>query len=177
MSVVRTGFREPAATTPVELEVVDEERLGVVERGEHARHLVGDQSDLLGRGPLSRQARRPDLEDAPRLEHLVAREAVERRQKAERPVPQLRRPVGDVGARALPGLDDAHRLEGPEPGPERGPADLDLQGEVPLGREPVPGMEAPVLDEAADVLHDFCAHGPFDLRSFSCGLTFCHITL
>ena len=77
-----------------------------------ARHLVAG-------GVLRGQAGRPHLQHPSGLEHLVAREAVQGGQEAERRLAQARRTVGDERARALARADHAHGLEGAQAGAAR----------------------------------------------------------
>ena len=135
----------------MEVDVVDEEQLRVVHRREQARDFLGERRELLGRGALGREAGRADFEDAPRLVHLLAREAVQRGQKAERLGAERRRAVGNVGARAVPRLHDAHRRQRAQAGAHRRPADADLRRQVALGRQAIAGPQRAALDQCADV--------------------------
>jgi hypothetical protein len=152
MSVVSTGLPDPGRHRPVELDVVAEVRLGVVERGEHARHLLGHDRQLLGRRAHRRQAAAADLQHQPRLEHLVAGEAVQRGQEAQRAVLESRRPVGHERAGALARDHHAHGAELLQAGAQRRPADADLDRQVPLRRQAVALAQLAALDQAAHVL-------------------------
>ena len=103
------GLPDACRHRAVEPDVVDQERLRVVERREHARDFLGDGRDLLVGGTLGRERRHADFERAARLEHLVAREAVQRRQKTQRLAAERRGTVGDEGAGAVPRLQHADR--------------------------------------------------------------------
>ena len=115
---------------------------------------LGERGDLLGGGALGREPGGADLEDAARLVHLVAREAVERGEETQRIGVERRRAVGNVGARAVPRSHDAHGRERPQPGANRRPADANLRGEIAFGRQAIAGLERAALDELADVGHD-----------------------
>ena len=84
----------------MEVDVVHQEHARILERGEQAGDLVGQRRELIGRRAFGRETGRADLEDAARLVHLLAREAVQRRLEAERFGAERRRAVGDVGARS-----------------------------------------------------------------------------
>ena len=138
----------------VERDVVDEEGERLVERGEHPGHLLGDGREVLAGGALGGEAHGADLQHAARLEHLFLGEPVQRRHEAERPGRQRRRPVGDERAGAVARLHDAHRRQRLQPGPDRRTADADLDGELALGRQAIPGPELALLDERPDVRDD-----------------------
>ena len=95
----------------VEADVVDQEGLRIVERGKHAGDLLRDGGDLLVVRTFGGKTRHPHFERTPRLEHLVAREAVERGEKTQRLAAERRRAIGDEGAGAVPGLKDADRCK------------------------------------------------------------------
>ena len=150
-----------------------QERLRVVERREHAGDLFRDGGDVLVVRPLGGKTRDADLERAPRLEHLVAREAVKRGEETQRLAAERRRAVGDEGAGAMPGLEDANRGERTQTGANAWPADTQLDGQLALGGQTIAGAQFAPLDQAAHMLHhDFCGdavggfHGsrPFDVR-------------
>ena len=90
---------------------------------------------------LRGQAGGADFEHPAGLEHLVAREAVQGGQEAERARAEPRRAAGDEGARALPRLGDAHGRQRVQPGAHRGTADAELLGQVPLRGQTVAGAE------------------------------------
>jgi hypothetical protein len=54
-------------------------------------------------------------------------------------------------------FEDAHGGEEADAGAEAGTADLELAGEVALGRETVAGMDLSPADERADMFYDL--HG------------------
>ena len=56
----------------------------ILHRREHAGDFLGQRRDLIRGRALGGQAGRADFEDAPRLVHLFAGEAVERGEKAQR---------------------------------------------------------------------------------------------
>jgi len=144
----------------MEGDVVDEEGERLVERGEHPRHLLGDGREVLAGGPLGGQAHGTDLQHAARLEHLFLGEAVQRRHEAERAGRQRRRPVGDEGAGAVPRLHHAHRRQRLQPGPHRGTAHADLDGQLALRRQPVARPQLAPLDEGPDVRDDVLGRDP-----------------
>ena len=55
----------------VEVDVVHEEHLPIVERGEQAGDFVGERRELIGRGALGGEAGGADLENPPRLVDVV----------------------------------------------------------------------------------------------------------
>ena len=95
-----------------------------------------------------------DLQHPPRLEHLLAGEAVERRHEAERPGREGRRPVGDERAGAVAGLHHAHRRQRLQPGPHRRTADADLHRQLALGRQAIARAQLALLDERPHVGDD-----------------------
>ena len=135
-----------------------QEGLRVLEGGEHPRDLLRHGGQVVAGGALGGEARRRHLQHAPRVEHVVAREPVQRGHQAEGTGGELRRARGDEAARAVAGLDDAHRGQGAQAGADRRPAHLDLARELALGRQPVPGLELPGLDQLLDV-HDDALRG------------------
>ena len=138
----------------MEVDVVNEEDLRVLHRREQARDFFGQRRDLLRRRPLGREAGGADFEDAAGLVHLVAGEAVQRREEAQGVGIERRRTIRDVGARAVPRPDDAHRRQRAQPGADRRPADADLEREIALGGQPIAGLQRAALDQLADVRHD-----------------------
>ena len=74
--------------------------------------------------------------------------------RLQRPAVELRGAVGDIGARSVPGLHDAHGRQRPEPGTHAGPADADPLRQLPLGRKPVARFQLAPFDLAADVRND-----------------------
>ena len=139
---------------PMEVDVVHEEAVSIGQRREHSPHLDADGLDLRRRGPLGGQARGADLEDAPRLVHLLAREPVQRGEKAQRLAAERRRPVGNIRAGPAPRLDDADGRQGFEPGTHGRPAHADVHGQLALGRQPIAGTQRAALDPRANVAHD-----------------------
>ena len=129
-------------------------RCGSLHRRKQARDFFGERRELLGRRALGRQTGGADFEDAPRLVHLFAREPVQRREKAERLAAERRRAFGDVGARSVARLDDAHRRERAQAGAHGRTAHADLEREVALGRQTIAGPERSALDEPAHVRDD-----------------------
>ena len=111
----------------VKADVVAQEVLRVVEGREHARHLLGDRGDLFTRRSRRTQGRDADLDHPPRLEHLVAREAVQRREEAERLGFECWRTIGDERPGAVTGLDDAHRRQRAQADAHGRAADAGLQ--------------------------------------------------
>ncbi|OLB61959.1 MAG: hypothetical protein AUI11_07465 [Acidobacteria bacterium 13_2_20CM_2_66_4] len=145
----------------MEIDIVDEEPLRLLHHREQARDFVGHRRELFGRRALGGEAGGADLEHAARLVHVLAREAVKRREEAQRLGRERGRPVRDVGARSLPRSHDAHRGEGVESGADRRPADANLHGEVALGGQPVAGAQRAAVDEAAHV-REHLFRAPFE---------------
>jgi hypothetical protein len=133
----------------MKVDVVEEEELGIVAVGEHARDLFGERREVLGRRALRGEGRRLHLEDPPRLVHLVTREAVQRGEKAQRLGSERGRAVGDVGPRAVPRPHDPHRRERVQSRADRGTADADLRRKLALAGQPVARPEPPAHDEIA----------------------------
>ncbi len=134
-------------------DVVHEEGLRVVEIGEHAGDLFGHRREAVGETALRRQAGCPHLEDLARFEDLVAREAVQCGEKAERTGAEPRRTAGDERPGALARFGHAHGGEGMETRTNRRPAHAQLLGQLPLGHEAVAGTELFPLDQQGDVPH------------------------
>ena len=154
MIAATIGFSGPGRHRAVEAEVVAQEDLRLVERREHPGDLVRHPGQVLARGPLGGEAGGPDLEHPARLVHLVEREAVESGQELERRPPELRRPLHDERAGPATRRDDAHRLQGAEPGPQGRTAQAHREGELPLGGQAVAGAEAAGFDLPPNVLDD-----------------------
>ena len=68
----------------MEVDVVHQEHSRILQRREQAGDLVCQRRGLLRCRALRREASRSDLEDSPCLVHLVAGEAVQRRQETQR---------------------------------------------------------------------------------------------
>jgi hypothetical protein len=134
--------------------IVHEEAERILHGREQARDLLRQRRQLIGRRPLGRQARGADLENPARFVHLLAGEAVQRGEEAQRLAAERRRPVGDVRPRSVARLNDAHRGERAKPGPHRRPAHADTGGKIALGRQAVARPERAALDQRADVRHD-----------------------
>ena len=175
MIAATIGLPDPAATARWKPEVVTQEGLRVVERREHPRELVRHGRELLAGRPLGGEPGRADLEHAPRLVHLVEREAVKGGEELERRLAELRRTLDDEGARAAARGDDAHRLQRPQAGAQRRPADAHPLRQLALGREAVAGAQAAGLDLAPDVLDDLGSGGGLAVASRS-GPTFQRLT-
>ena len=125
----------------MELDVVQQERLGVVEHREHARHLVRDRGQVgVGRA-VGGETGDADLERPPRFEHLAAGEPMERREKTERLAVEHRRAVGDEGAGAMSNHDDALGRERLQPGADAGAADADGADQLAFGRQSLAALE------------------------------------
>ena len=103
-----------------------------------------------------------DLEDAARLEHLVAREAVQRGEEAERLAAEHRRSATDERAGAVARLDDAHGRQRAQARPDAGTADPDPQGQFALGRQAIARAQFAALDELADVTDDKLGGNPLE---------------
>ena len=143
---------DAVADRAMEPDVVQQKRLRVVERREHAGDFIGDGGQVgVGRA-IGGEAGDADFERAPRLEHLAPREPVERREKTERLAVEHGRPVGDERAGAVTDDDDAFGGERLQPGADAGAADADGADELALGRQPLAAAEVPAHDEAAHVL-------------------------
>ena len=138
----------------MEVDVVHEKHLTVGQRREQARDFVGKRGEMLRRRTLGGEARGADLENAARLEDIVAGELVERGEKTQSFDAERWRSVGDVSARAAPRADDAEGGERPQTRAHRRPADADVVGEVALRRQASAGLQAAVIDEVADVGDD-----------------------
>ena len=149
----------PRGHRAVEAQVVAEEGLGLLERREQPRDLVRHRGPLLAGRARGRQGGRADLEQPPRLVHLVEREAVQRRQELERRPPEPGRAPYDERPGASARGDDAHRLQGSQAGAQRGAADAQLERKLSLGRQAVPGAEPAGLDLAPHVLDHLGADG------------------
>src|SRR5690606_8147302 len=119
----------------------------------HPRDLFGDAGELVARGALGSQAGHANLEDAPRLEHLVAGESVQRRQEAQWLAAERGRAATDERARAMTRLHHAHGRQRAQPRPHAGAAHPDLLRELPLRWKASSGAEVAPLDELADVTH------------------------
>lgn len=52
------------------------------------------------------------------------------------------------------GFDKTHDLEEAEGFPDGGPADSELEGEVPFRRQAVPGLEVALIDEIDELADD-----------------------
>ena len=139
---------------PVEVDVVHEKAVRIGQRREHPPHLHPDGLDLCRRGPLGGEARGADLEDAPRLVHLLARKPVQRGEKAQRFAAERRRTVRNIRARPAPRLDDANRRQGLEPGTDGRAAHADVHRQLTLGRQAIAGAQGTALDARANVAHD-----------------------
>ena len=137
----------------MEADVVAQERQRIVERGEEAGHLLGDRREVLAGGALGGQAGDADFEHAARLEHLVAREAVQRGEKTERLAVERRRPAADERAGAVTRLDDAHRRQRAQAGAHARPADADLLRQLALGGQTIAGLQPALVDQTPDVGH------------------------
>ena len=127
---------------------------GSSQRREQARDLVGERGHLIGHRALGRQAGGADLEDAPRLVHLLAGEAVQRGQEAERLGAERRRTIRNVGARAMPRTHDAHRRQRAQAGAHGRTAHADVDRQIALGRQAVAPPQLAALDQRAHVGHD-----------------------
>ena len=97
------------------------------------------------------------FDDQAGLEHLPGEEAVEGAEDGERAGVERGRAAGDEGSGAVAALEDAHGGEEADAGAEAGAADLELAGELALGREAVAGVDFAGADEGANVLDDL--HG------------------
>ena len=137
------GIAGGGADRGVEADVLDEERLRLLARGEHPADRVGDRRQLLGGATLGRHPGDADLQRSPRLEHLGPREPVQGRQQAQGFAVQDRRAVGDEGAGAVADDDQALGRQGLQAGADAGAADADLADQLTLGRQALSGTELP----------------------------------
>ena len=144
------GFFAASATLRWKLMSWTRNRCGLSRLAKRPGDLLGQRREVLRGGALGREARRFHLEDAARLVHLVAGEAVERGEEAQRLRAERRRAVGNVGAGPVPRLDDAHRGQRMETGADRRPAHADLEREVAFGRQAIAGAQAAAIDQVAD---------------------------
>src|SRR5262245_15852767 len=71
----------------------------------------------------------------------------------------------DVDARAVPDLDEAHRLELLERFADRGMADAETPSHFHDGRKPIAALIVPLLDHPADALSEFVRQALFQHRS------------
>ncbi len=148
------GIARRGGDRPMEVDVVNEEAVRIGQRREHSPHLHRNGIDLRCRGPFGGKTRGADLEETPRFVHFLAREPVQRREKAQRLAAERRRPVGNIRARAAPRLDDADRRQGLEAGTDGRPAHADVHGQLALGWQPIAGTKRTALDARANVAHD-----------------------
>ena len=144
----------------VKANVVDQEGLRVVEGREHSRDLFGHRGQMVTGDPLGGETRRADLEHAPRLEHLVAGEAVKGGQEAQGLGAEPGRTPGHEGPGAVARLHHAHAGECLEAGPDGRTAHPDIVGELALRGELAPGLEPSLLDEHGHVAHDVLDREP-----------------
>ena len=151
MTAAMIGLPEAAATERWKSDVVHQERLRVVHRRKQVGDLLGHRGDSFRRRALRRHPGRADLEQLPRLVHLVPREAVERREESERGASELRRARRNIGAGAVPGDDDAHGRQRAKPRANRRPAHADLHRQITFGRQPASWLQFSADDERADV--------------------------
>ena len=102
---------ETTGDAAVKVDVVNEEHLALGECGKHPGNLVGQSRELFWRRALSRQASCPDFQDAAGLVHLLAGEAMQSSEEAERFGSQRRWSIGNIGPRPVLRMDDAESGE------------------------------------------------------------------
>ena len=134
--------------------VVDEIGLRLTQIREHPRHFLCHRREGVGESPFRSKTGGADFENLARFENLLAREAVQSREKTERSGAEARRAGGDEGAGALTRLGHAHGGEGVKPCTNSRPANAQLERELALGGEPVAGPQLTALDQRRNVPHD-----------------------
>ena len=136
---------------PVQLHVEPQHRLGVVDRLDlGARHAVAQPGDLLGRGPLGGQRRRARLEQEPDLEEVLEPALGQREHELQRAQQLVHAERGDERPRAVPALEDVHRLERPDRLAHRRARDAERLRQAALGRQPLAGRKPAVEDHVLD---------------------------
>ena len=135
----------------MKIDVVHEEHARLLHRREQACDFFGQRRDLLGGRALGGEPGGADFQDPARLVHLLAGEAVQRREKAQGVGVERRRTLGNVRARAVARSDDAHGRQRAQAGANRRTADADLRREIAFGGKPIAGLERAALDEVAHV--------------------------
>ena len=138
----------------VELDVVAEERLRILQRGEHAGRFLADRDEVVGGGVLGGHPRDRHLQHEAGLEHLVAREAVQRRLEPQRVGAEHRGPAGDERAGTRADLDDPHHGERSQTGAQARAAHAQLARQLTLGREAVAGPQFAPVEHSPNVRHD-----------------------
>jgi len=131
--------------------------MGVVEGGVHFCDLFGELGEVLVGGALGGEGGYVGFEDDACFEHLPGEEAVEGSEDGEGAGVEGGWARGDEGSCAVAAFKDSHGGEKADAGAETGAADLELAGELALGRETVAGFDFTGGDESAYVLDDL--HG------------------
>ena len=157
------GVAGSSSDGAVKAYVVDEVLLGVFESGVHLGDLFGEFGDVLVGGTLGGEGGDAGLEDEAGLEHLPGKEAVEGSEDREGAGVEGGWARGDEGSGAVTALEDAHGGEEADAGAEAGTADLELAGEITLGRETVARLDLTFGDEGTDVFDDL--HGELAVAS------------
>ena len=143
-----------AGDRSVEADVVDQEPVHVVERGEHLHHLLGDRGQLITAGALGRQPREVDFDHSPRLEELRLGYAMQRGEEGQGIDVEQRRSVRHKGPGTAPRLHHPDRGQRAQTGAHARPADSDQLSQLTLGRQLVTNPDLSALDQPSDVGHD-----------------------
>lgn len=148
----------------VEGQVVGEDLLRVV-GGVHRREVFLDLGQLVGRDAGGGQRGRRRFEDAAHLEQLHQTRAPGQVGDHAEGLQQVTRlQLGDVDARAVPGLQDAHHRQRLDRLPHRTAGEAQLDGQITLGRQPLAGLQPALADHRLDLLDGALRHGAL-LRS------------
>ena len=137
---------------------------GIFKGGKHLGDFLREQRVMLFSSALGGQGCETALKQDAGLEHLPGLKAVERAHEAERGFADVGRSIGYEGADAVANLHDAHGGEIADAGAEAGAADLEVAGELALGREFVAGLERATFNQGANVvdhLHGSVRFGHF----------------
>src|SRR5262245_58545946 len=119
----------------------------LVEDRRHLRHLVRG-------GPARREARDGRLQEPACLVEIRDRPPLRQDHQRERLDQRLDGHLADEGALPRADPDEPATLERPHRLPDRRPADPEPLGQIPLRREPIPGLEPAIRDEGPDLPDD-----------------------
>ena len=103
-----------------------------------------------GVGPLGGQRRRARLEQEPDLEEVLEPALGQREHELQRAQQLVHAERGDERPRAVPALEDVHRLERPDRLAHRRARDAERLRQAALGRQPLAGREPAVEDHVLD---------------------------
>ena len=117
------------------------------------REDLRELAELRLRDPLGGERRDRGLDETTEFDDVRERMAA-RDEVRERPRQVVRRGLPDERSAAGPGLDDPEQLERSQRLADRSPRDLELLGQLPLGRELIARPEVAALEESLDLVDD-----------------------